>query len=191
MIRELAIDFAPRRRRPPALGAALLVAAFVLATVLAWQYRELSKEIEAIEAQLESRRAPVARGSTRPLPAEARTELARLSQVVRQLSTPWDALFSSIETSIGENVALLGIQPDAAAARVTISAEARNYGEALWFAQRLSAGDTLAEAFLTGHELRRDGSQRPVRFTISARWLALEAATPVAAAVVSAPGGTP
>jgi len=194
MIRKLAIDFAPPRRRPPAPGAALLAAALALAAALGWQYRGLSMEIEAIQAQLESRQAPDARrAAAKPPSAEARTELARVSQVVRQLSTPWNALFASIEASVGDNVALLGIQPDPAAARVTLSAEARNYGEALWFAQRLSAGGTLAEAFLTGHELRRDGSQRPVRFNVSARWLALEGgpAGPAAGTGAAAPGGAP
>lgn len=189
MSRELAIDFAARKRRPPAPGAALLAVALMLATGLAWQYRSLSREIEGIEAQLESRQpSGVRRAAAKPVSAEASTELARVSQVVRQLSTPWNALFAAIEAAVGENVALLGIQPDPAAARVTLTAEARNYGEALWFAQRLSAGGTLAEAFLTGHELRRDGTQRPVRFTISARWLALEGAA-VSGAGMAAPGG--
>jgi Tfp pilus assembly protein PilN len=190
MIRALAVDFAPRRRRPPAAGIGLLALALALAAGLAWQYRGLSKEIERIEAQLESRQPQGARrAAATPVSAEAGAEIARVSQVVRQLSTPWNALFASIESAVGENVALLGIQPDPAAARVTLTAEARNFGEALWFAQRLSAGGTLAEAFLTGHELRRDGSQRPVRFTISARWLALEGAAP--ADVASAKGSAP
>jgi hypothetical protein len=186
MIRALAIDFAPRRLRPPLGGAVLLAASLAVAAGLAWQYRGLQKEIERIEAQLESRQPSGARRAAAvPVSAEAGAERARVNEVVRRLSTPWNSLFAAIEAAVGDNVALLGIQPDPAAARITLTAEARDFGEALWFAQRLSAGGTLSEAFLTGHELRRDGSQRPVRFTISARWPALEGARDAAA------GGAP
>jgi hypothetical protein len=177
MSRPLAIDFMPRRRRPPAAGAAVLALALALAAGIAWHYRGLTRDIERLNAQADSLRAPGARrAANAPLSAEGSAEVLRVSRVVRQLSTPWNELFTAIEGAVGENVALLGIQPEPAAARVTLTGEAKNYGEALWFAQRLSSGGTLAEAFLTGHELRRDGSQRPVRFTIVARWLALEGA---------------
>jgi hypothetical protein len=178
VIRALVIDFAPAHRRPPAAGLAVLAAAFALAAGLGLQYRSLARDIERMEAALEARQPVAARraAAAQPVSSEASAELARVTRAVRQISTPWNALFAGIEDSVGENVALLGIQPDPAAARVTITAEARNYGEALWFAQRLSSGGALADAFLTGHELRRDGSLRPVRVTISARWPALEGA---------------
>lgn len=180
-MRALAIDFAPGRRTPPAAGLVLLAAAVAFAAGIGWHYRGLLLEIERIEARLDSGDAPrsprsAARAAAGPVPAQLAPELARAQHVVRRLTVPWNELFSAVETALDENVALLSIQPDPAAARVSVIAEARNASEALWFARRLSTGGVLADAFLTGHELlRREGAHRPVRFTLSARWLAAEA----------------
>lgn len=181
MSRALMIDFAPRGRAPTAGGAALLALALALAAGMLWHHRGLTLEAARLEAKLESQQLPQARRGSGKAPApEAAAELVRANHVLRQLATPWNELFAAVEGAVGEHVALLGIQPDPAGARVTLSGEARSIGEALWFAQRLAAGGTLADAFLTGHEFRRDGAQRPVRFTLSARWVALEGAAAVA-----------
>lgn len=179
-MRALAIDFAPGRRTPPVAGLVLLAAATALAAGLGWHYRGLLLEIERIEARLDSGDAPHSprspgRAAAGPVPAQLAPEIARAQDVVRRLTVPWNELFASVESAVGENVALLSIHPDPAAARVAVIAEARNANEALWFAHRLSTGGVLADAFLTGHELlRREGAHRPVRFTLSARWLAAE-----------------
>lgn len=176
-MRALAIDFAPGRRTPPVAGLVLLAAAVAFAAGFGWHYRGLLLEIERIEARLDSGDAPrfPGRAAAAPVPARLVPEIARARHVVRRLTVPWNELFSAVEMALDENVALLSIQPDPATARVSVIAEARNANEALWFARRLSTGGVLDDAFLTGHELlRREGTHRPVRFTLSARWLAAE-----------------
>jgi hypothetical protein len=179
MTRALGIDFAARGARPPAAGLALLALGGALAAALGWHYRGVLQEIERVEARLESLQpagaAPGRAGLKRGASREGAAELMRAQAVLQQLSAPWNDLFAAVEGALGEHVALLGVQPDAAAARVAVTAEARDIGEALWFAQRLSKSGVLAEAFLTGHEARPQGAARPVRFTLSARWRAMEA----------------
>jgi hypothetical protein len=173
--RALALDFAAREDRPPGAGIVLLAAGLALCGLLALHFRERLAERARIEERIEALQASSRPSrAAAPAGAEGAAELRGAQRVLAQLQTPWRGLFSTIEASIGDKVALLGVQPDPANARVTLTAEAKDLQEALWFAQRLSAGGELADAFLTGHEMRRDGAQRLARVTIVGRWPAME-----------------
>lgn len=163
------LDFLSRERRAPRAGLALLGLGIALSAALGLQFSQLRAEIARLDTALSSSAAVVE--TRRPPAPEALADLKRAQGVLRRLAAPWNALFAEVEGAVGPNVALLGIQPDAAGARVTLNAEANSLREAVLFAERLNAGRVLSEAVLGGHAVRAQDPQRPVRFTVEARWL--------------------
>ena len=157
------------RRR---MGARAVLAAGVVAvaaTLLAYQ------RVRARAAGLELRLEAVAE-SVRPSrgPGEAEGALfAEAAAAVAELSTPWGRLLDEIEGAVrdsSESVALLAVEPDRAARKVKIMAEARNLPDAIAFAQRLQESDVLLHPLLDNHEVQAQDRSRPVRFEITAAW---------------------
>lgn len=173
MNRPIGLDFLGEEggRR---LGLAVLAAGALAAALAGWRFASLHAEIESLTRRVEAApmRAPAAVGLKRVASADPAADLRRAQAVLDGLSTPWNDLFAEIERAVGPRVALLGIQPEAASGRVTIQAEAKSLGEALDFAERLGRGTLLGDPFLSSHEVRTQDPNRPVRFTLVARWRA-------------------
>jgi hypothetical protein len=94
--------------------------------------------------------------------------------IMDQLALPWSPLFNAIEKAHTETVALLAVQPDAQRRSVTIIGEAKGYNEVLEYVVRLREEARLKNVYLVGNEIREDQPQRPVAFTVSADWKALQ-----------------
>ena len=176
MIRPIVLDILGGERRVPVAGVALLAAGVIAAAAFGWRFAVLRAEIadlgERIDAKRSSVPAPPSATAVRVAGVDAAADLRRAQIVLRQLGMPWNDLFSEIERAVDANVGLLGLQPELAAGRVSITAEAKDLNAALAFAERLNGGKVLSDAFLTAHEVRTQDAQRPVRFTVSARWAA-------------------
>jgi Tfp pilus assembly protein PilN len=172
---RLHLDFAPPHDRRTWVATALLVAGIAAALAAAFEYRRLAVEVDRLETSI----ADTQRMSRRDLPRlrQAAVDPKQLAEEVRganlvlaQLTVPWDTLFREIEAAGGEGVSLLSIQPDAASGTVRITGEARKYEEVLAYLGRLEKRDALTKVFLTSHELRQGGAQRPVAFALLAQW---------------------
>jgi len=176
MIRAIDLDVLGHERRLPPAGLGLLAVALVAVIFLGWRFALLRAEsgelADRIEAEQASGRAGPVPGALRVATGDAAAEFKRAQGVLRNLAAPWNDLFNEIEAAIGSDIGLLGLQPELAAGRVAISGEARNFESAVRFAERLNAGGVLREAFLSAHEVRVQDAQRPVRFVVSARWIA-------------------
>lgn len=164
----IALDFLAAEPRLPPAGLALLAAALTGAALLGWQHVRLQAELDTLRAGLEARQS--APRALRGAPPETAADLKRAQEVLRRLDAQWNALFSAVESALGADVALLAIQPDLAAGRVTLNGEAKSLPAALDFAARLNRGAVLSEAMLGAHEVRVNDAHRPVRFTLGARW---------------------
>jgi hypothetical protein len=106
---------------------------------------------------------------------ETRRELDDARQILTQLALPWEPLFGAIEAALTPHTALLSIEPDATKGVVRISGEARDYPAVLVLMRRLDKpvagqGVVLSRVHLLNHDVRDDVPERPVRFTLSARW---------------------
>jgi hypothetical protein len=157
------------RRR---MGARAVLAAGVVsvaATLLA--YQQLRERTEGLELRLEAHAE-----SVRPSRRSGETDgplFAEAAAAVAELSTPWGRLLDEIEGAArdsSESVALLAVEPDRAARKVKIMAEARNLPDAIAFAQRLQESDVLLHPLLDNHEVQALDRSRPVRFEITAAW---------------------
>jgi len=167
-MQALKLDFcrtrpAPRWVAPLLLAVAILFAgdaglAFV-STI--FHVRENEKALAKVEPRMYS-----------PGRKASAEEVAAARDTVQRLSTPWDRLFSALESAADDQVALLAIEPDPKTGTVTISGDSKDYLAALTYVLKLSQTDTLSHVQLARHEMRSSEPQKPVSFSISAGWRA-------------------
>jgi hypothetical protein len=164
-MRRLRIDFAARGLRPRWPGRVLLALALALSADAALTYGRLA-------SSLETQREKLARSEPAPAPARKAgpEELAAVRETVDRLSMPWERLFGALEAAASDEVALLGIQPDAKAGTVLISGDGKNYLATLGYVLNLERGNGLQRVQLVRHEVKDDDPRRAVSFAISAAW---------------------
>lgn len=167
-MRPLDLDFLRTGRAPGWAGWLLAVAALAFAADVALGWRALYFRIQVMEVSLARAPSSSSQNETGATAPDA-DEIAFARETVRQLATPWDRLFAALEAAQTERVALLAIEPDAAAGTVTVRAEARDYLAALTYVAGLSAQGSLKRVHLARHELAR-GGPRPVAFAVQASW---------------------
>lgn len=177
----LALDFARPQSRSHGTGLAAVAVGAVLLTLALWQSDLARERVTTLDAELvslgvdreaERNRAsqPVARGG------DTDERVRKANRVIRQLSTPWDDVFSAISAANGEHIALLTLESDPATAQVRAGAEARNAQGMLDYLERLRTDGRLAPAILQSHQVMLEDPSRPVRFTFSASWTSAKSA---------------
>jgi hypothetical protein len=162
-MKRIDLDFVARRRSPWA-GRVLLALAVAFSADVALSYRQAQSVLDATTA-LASRsetRTPQRRASAE--------EVAQVRDTLTRLSLPWDKLFGALESASSERIALLGVEPDSKAGTVVITGDSKDYLAALSYVLELSHSDSLSKVQLVRHELKASDPQRPVAFTVTARW---------------------
>lgn len=87
------------------------------------------------------------------------------------LNLPWDRLFSSVEQSLDEDVALLSIQPEPDRRQLHIGIEAKDAHAMLDYVARLGSTPGLRNAVLKSHEIDDQNPYKPYRFQVDVEWL--------------------
>ncbi len=159
----LSVDFGPRTRSSPWAARVLFAVAAAVALDAGLAWHDARKAIDANQAALARLPAGAPQSASKEEVALARDTVARLAM-------PWDSLFGAIETAASDQVALLAVEPDPKAGKVTISGEGKDYLAALTYVLNLSRSDALSGVQLVRHEVKPEDPQRPVAFSISAVW---------------------
>lgn len=133
------------------------------------QVRKATKILEQRLAEQQQRRP--ASGRTPAPDAATLRDIEAANRVAARLTLPWEALFHEIEVSQTGDVALLAIEPNVARRSVQLDGEARNADATLEYIAALEAQPALANVSLLSHEIRQDDAEKPVRFSIQARWM--------------------
>jgi hypothetical protein len=174
-MRPIAINFAWHQRQPSRIvGRVALVIAMACAGCLAWAYLQLHSEAKRWQADrqrldgLVSVPRPLDDPETRE---RLQAELRLANRVIAKIDTPWDALFGAVESAFGDQVTLLGIEPDTEQREVRLTGEAKDSAAMLDYLRQVRQSPALKEAHLTGHQINAQDSQRPIRFTIQAHWI--------------------
>jgi len=170
----LRLDYLQRRRFPGRIGWVILLISLGMGAYLVNAYFDLQAEKKAWQAQrMKTRQGQ--RTANDPLnPEESRKlkpELNRANEVVQHLAVKWGDLFKALEFSAYQHVALLNIQPDAQKQLVIITAEATNFSDMLEYTKRLSEQRVFADVHVINHQIQEQDPQKPVRFTVMARWV--------------------
>jgi Fimbrial assembly protein (PilN) len=171
-MRRLELDFQRLPRPSRIVQAVLLAIALAFAADVGRSYLQARKDVESLRERLthaarpESER-PLIKVVAQPV-TEQELDLAR--ETIRRLSTPWEALFKSLEAARIERVTITSVEPDPVARTVSIEGEARDYLSALSYVANLRQQRALKRVLLVHHETGGQSAQRPLRFVISASW---------------------
>lgn len=165
-MQRIDLDFAARGRRSPWAGAVLFAVALAVAGDAAWSYAHARRQLTQAERLL-ARAQP--RHAARAVPATPE-ELAAARDTVQRLALPWPGLFGALESAASDDVALLAIEPDARAGKVTISGDSKDYLAALTYVLNLSRSTALSGVELVRHEVKQNDPRHPVAFSVSAAW---------------------
>lgn len=161
---KLEIDFVLRRRAPWA-ARVLLVLALAMTADTGFAYFHTRASLARHEAEL-GRAAPRGAAPRKAAPEE----LAAVRETVERLATPWDRLFGALEAASNDQVALLGIEPDAKTGIVLITGDSKSYLAALSYVLNLSQVEGLSGVQLVRHEAKPNDPRGAVSFTVSAAW---------------------
>lgn len=161
-----------RKRKPFAVADAILLSAAVVATLLCGlYYYSLSSDFAVWESRLKQSEQVSVRHS-KTLSPEAEVDFKRATEVLRQLTLPWEELFLAVESSSTPQVTLLGMEPDMEKHVINISCESRDIGSMLSFMKRLEARQEFNSVYLQSHQIQERDPERPVRFSLIAFWRA-------------------
>jgi hypothetical protein len=169
----LRLDYLQRRRFSGRIGWVILLISLGMGAYLVNAYFDLQAEKKAWQAQW-MKTGQGQRTANDPLNSEEsrklKPELNRANEVVQHLALKWDDLFKGLEFST-KDVALLNIQPDAQKRLLIITAEAANFNDMLEYTKRLSEQRVFADVHVINHQIQEQDPQKPVRFTVMARWM--------------------
>lgn len=176
------IDFAPpglRRtlfRAPPRIVYLVpaILALCIPALMAAGRYLERQEELDALQAALAARNAPVAPlaapAVAAPKIAVAPAQANAVNAAVMQLNLPWRDLAAALGEATPASVALLALEPDARRRTVRITAETRGSDGMLAYVARLQAEEWFSSVALVRHEVMEQDPNRPLRFQVSVQW---------------------
>lgn len=103
-------------------------------------------------------------------PKDTERESAFARTVITRMSLPWNDLFRALNASQIEDVQLLGVEPDAEARTVRITAEARDIPAMLTYVARLEGERYFQRAGLVQQETKRDAPRQGISFVVAAAW---------------------
>jgi Tfp pilus assembly protein PilN len=78
-----------------------------------------------------------------------------------------------VEASVGDQVTLLGVEPDTEKRELRLIAEAKDLDAMLAYARRLQESALFSDAYVVSHQIQQQDPQKPVRFVVNAQWTAL------------------
>lgn len=175
-MRALQLDYQHVYKPLPWLGLGVLVAAVAALALMGSYYQTLDQQIVLWESKLDrierlsSHRALASRPLTEQAARAQMLEVNQANQVVRQLSLPWNALFTAVEASSGQNIALLSLEPDLQKGTVKISGEAKDLNALLSYTRQLSTREIFDSVMLQNHQIQQADPQKPLRFSLLAEW---------------------
>lgn len=175
-MRALHLDYQRTYRAMPWLGLAILLLALCAWAAVGWRYGEKSREARSWEQQADvlsallARRSPAARPQSPQAAGALLLEVKQANQVVRALAVPWTPLFDAVDSAGAPGIALLALEPDARKGTVRIIGEARDLEVLLAYVDQLAQREVFASVLLERHQVQRDVAEKPLRFSLVARW---------------------
>ncbi len=171
MIR-LRLDYQRSMKPFPLAGGIVLLAAVAMLMLTGGYYYRLTSKITDWESSLERLERASGRQITGVNPGMhgAFQDIKQASEILRQLTLPWENLFRAVESSTDRQITLLGMEPDIEKHVVNISCEAKDIEAMLGFIQRLEKQQEFGSVYLQSHQIQERDPDRPVRFSLVAHW---------------------
>ena len=174
-MRHLSLDYLrddPTQHRVGLMMVAVAVVSVVAMGIYYWNLTIQSARLEAAVAKAEQKLHLGHAGMmTSAISAQqAVVEIKEANEVIMQMSLPWNELFSALEEANSNNIALLGIEPDARNRLVRVSGEAKNSEALFAYLRSLQAIKSMSGVYLKSQQVQERNREKPIRFTLDASW---------------------
>lgn len=172
----LRLDYQRRQKLLPYGGIAVLVVALAVLAALGARYYWLGERGDQLAARARAMQPPTPEsaagrgGRADKGMAALALEVRQANQVLRELDVPWDALFLAVEAAGDKDVTLLSMEPDVEKQEAKIVGEAKNMTAVLNYLRQLGKQPVLHDINLQHHQIEQQDPEKPVRFTLLARW---------------------
>ena len=176
MMDRLSLDFVQTSDQRHSARVVMVIAGVLAISTVAFWHAQLQNKVHGLESQA----ARMERGARAVAPEAAgideavAQEIQRANEVLDQLTLPWDRLFRAVEDVAIGSVTLLGVAPDARSGTVQITAESADSEAMFDYVKRLEQQPELANVYLIEHQRDKRAGSRPLRFVITASWLATQ-----------------
>lgn len=166
------LDFIATRPPTRAVGWLLLLVGLAgSGAVFTWNRFFLQPVVSVNTATL---RALEARQPPAPKLDETRLvlEWTRAIAVANELNLPWEELFKAFEANADKPVAILSLDPNVGKHELTLTGEAKNLDAMLAYYRWLQQQKIFSGLALHTHQVNRQDQENPIRFRITAKWMA-------------------
>lgn len=173
-MRAIHLDFASSRK--PSMLGLLMFGLAVLALMMVWQrHTHINQALLTLDQSIQELKERKGLKPAEPqLQAKSSADLLANIEEAKKLASflmiPWGDVFSALETSALDDLALLAIEPDARKRQLKITAEAKNKDIMFSYLEKLEGSSELANVYLLKHEIVEDVDQHPIRFVAVATW---------------------
>jgi len=173
-VRRLSIDFKRTGERvvSPIMLIALIAGVLALVPVTYRNYvlaRDLEAKVQELSA-LDRVRPTRSTEAVKRVDDRLRRQFLRANAILRELHTPWDELFSAIETSGDARVGLLSLETNPRKREVAVVAEAKTVAAMFAYIEKLQSIPVFSRVELQTHEVQSRGVTQPVRFRLVCSW---------------------
>ena len=155
--RDLQLDFLRRSPVTPMLSWVLLGLGIILIGFTIWGHNALTKQLTQERALLASL-----------MPADVSDRRAASANLL--LGKPWGVLFSSLEQSRPESIALMQIEASGETGQVLLLAETLSTDDMLDYVKQLREQPGFSNVTLQKHATLDDGPERLIQFTVRLGW---------------------
>ncbi len=157
------LEWRSGRSRAGQTGSILLALSVAVLVGVLGRQTAMLKEAEGLQMQIDAHNA---RPSRVPVTPEADAARRKIEEINARLTFPWDRLLKMLESSAGEDVALLVVEPDTTNHQVKLEAEARNWAAMIEYIGKLDSGGAFSKASLISHQTDKTNPQMPIRFVL-------------------------
>lgn len=175
-MRALELDFVSRSALARPMGILLLLAGIATLGIAAQDAVDTTDLESSLQARktAEWQRAHGRGGDAAKAVSPARPQdlraLREAAAVAARLKLPWQRLFDDTAQAAGADVALTGLQPDAASRTLRITGLARDLGAVNGFVMRLQDKPGFAGAYLAQHDFQQKDADAAFGFVVLVNW---------------------
>lgn len=169
-VTALRLDYQRSMKPFPMAGMILLLLATVTLFLTVHHYYRLTMQMSDWQVSLGKLERQAQVKSKRRDGPEMMQEIRHANEILRQISLPWEKLFQAVESSVNQEVTLLGLEPDIEKHIVRIRCEAKNIAAMLNYIRQLEKQHEFRSIYLQSHQVQEQDRERPVRFSLVAAW---------------------
>ncbi len=172
-MRQISLDYMRENQIQHRVGMLMAVIAAAGLVALGVYYRNLTAQSARLEDSVAQMKLHLGHAGMTTSGVDAQhavVEIKDANEVIMQMTLPWSELFNALEEANSNNIALLGIEPDARRRVVRVSGEAKNSEALFAYLRALQAIKSMSGVYLKSQQVQERSPEKPIRFTLDASW---------------------